>query len=63
MEFITEDVKKAISDFEKDLGEISKYLEELKNQKDVSLSLKKIDEAIAILEALEEASHTSDTKI
>jgi hypothetical protein len=63
MEFITEDVKKAISDFEKNLGEISKYLEELKNQKDVSLSLKKIDEAIAILEALEEASETSDTKI
>lgn len=63
MEFITEDVKKAISDFEKNLREISKYLEELKNQKDVSLSLKKIDEAIAILEALEEASETSDTKI
>jgi hypothetical protein len=63
MEFITEDVKKAISDFEKDLMKISKYLEALQVQKDASLSLKKIDEAIAILEALEEASETSDTKI
>lgn len=60
MEFITEDVKKAISDFEKDLKKISEYLETMQSQKDVSLSLKKIDEAISILEGLEEAS---DTKV